>query len=126
MEYANSDFINNPIAKTVDFIKLGILSGLVGRWYTRQSLQSDQPSSTQSSSTQSSSTQPSSNQSSSNQSSSTQLLSLSSSQPGSCQQPCGKQMLNESNEQSMCIQDYIDEATGILGVTAERVNPLIT
>ena len=27
--YANSDFINNAIAETVDFIKLGILSELV-------------------------------------------------------------------------------------------------
>ena len=125
--YANSDFINNAIPKTVDFIKLGILPELVGRWYTKQSLQSDEPSSiqssstlpssTQSSSTQSSSTQSSSTQSSSTlpsstQSSSTQLLSSSSSQPESCQQPCSKQMSNELNEQSMSIQDYTDEATG--------------
>lgn len=57
--YANSDFINNAIAKTVDFIKLGILPELVGRWYTKQSLQSDEPSFIRSSSTQSSSTLPS-------------------------------------------------------------------
>ena len=130
--YANSDFINNAIAKTVDFIKLGILPELVGRWYTKQSLQSDEPSSIQSSSAQSSSTLPSSTQSSSTQSlssqssstqssstlpsstqlSSTQLLSSSSSQPESCQHPCGKQMLNDSNEQSMSLQDNTDEATG--------------
>ena len=105
--YANSDFINNAIAKTVDFIKLGILPELVGRWYTKQSLQSDEPSSIQSSSTQSSSTLPSSTQSSS-----TQLLSSSSSQPESCQQPCSKQISNELNEQSISIQDNTDEATG--------------
>ena len=84
--YANSDFVNNAIAKTVDFIKLGIFPELVGRWYTKQSLQSDQPSfiqslsiqslSTQSSSTQSSSSQSSSSQSSSTQSSSTQSSSM--------------------------------------------------
>lgn len=40
--YANNDFINNAITKTVGFIKLGILpEELVGRWYTKQALCKD-------------------------------------------------------------------------------------
>ena len=44
--YANDDFINDTITKTVGFIRLGILPKLVGRWYTRQSFESDQTSTT--------------------------------------------------------------------------------
>ena len=51
--YANGDDAN----ATINFIKLGILPELVGRWYKKQSLHCDQPS-TQPSSTQPLSIQP--------------------------------------------------------------------
>ena len=93
--YANGDFINDAIGKTVDFIKLGILPELVGRWYTKQSLHNDQssaqPSSTQPSSIQPSSTQPSSTQPLSTKPLSTQPLST---QPSSSTQPLSTQPLS--------------------------------
>ena len=133
--YAKSDFINDAITKTVGFIKLGILPELVGRWYTKQSLQpstqtlsTTQPSSTQRLSTTQpsftqplSTTQPSSTQTlSTTQPSSTQTLSTT--QPSSTQtlsttqtsstHPVSSQQLNVSDEQSLSIEDATDGATG--------------
>ena len=100
--YAKSDFINDAITKTVGFIKLGILPELVGRWYTKQSLQP----STQTLST----TQPSSTQTlSTTQPSSTQTLSTTQT---SSTHPVSSQQLNVSDEQSLSIQDAADGAAG--------------
>ena len=116
--YANDDFINDAITKTVGFIKLGILPELVGRWYTRQSLECDQTSTTttqpSSTATQPSSTatQPSSTatqpSSTATQPSSTATqTSSTTTQAVSCQQS-----LDKSDEQSLSMQDATDGTAG--------------